>query len=195
MSSSYGGTDTFPATAEIPDDSDPRDAASVTVPLEALFDRTYYLKRRGILGTYIAAADDETGSVGQSFTNHAAWTDGASGFYINIPGAVVGDILLIDCAFGSRFDSTDPTHFGKFRLYIEDNREGTPVPATPAGAFVRLDGNADHANILFQRSIVSRHVVAAAGSTRVNIQGRVTHSGDTVSVDMTYAMRVTHVRI
>jgi hypothetical protein len=46
MSSQYEGLAVFPTSFAIPDDSDARDAASVGVGLEALGDRTAYLKDR-----------------------------------------------------------------------------------------------------------------------------------------------------
>jgi len=46
MATQYEGKDEFPASFEIPDDNDDLDAASVGVGLEALADRTQYLKRR-----------------------------------------------------------------------------------------------------------------------------------------------------
>ncbi len=44
MSGTYSGSVTFPATFTIPDDSDAPTASSVNVPIEALGDRTAYLK-------------------------------------------------------------------------------------------------------------------------------------------------------
>lgn len=47
MATQYAGDpDSFPASFELPDDNDDLDAASVGVGLEALADRTQYLKRR-----------------------------------------------------------------------------------------------------------------------------------------------------
>ena len=44
MSTTYGGTATYPALITLPSDGDTRDAASVNTGLEALADRTEYLR-------------------------------------------------------------------------------------------------------------------------------------------------------
>jgi len=78
MPTAYAGTNTYPATFDIPADTDQRNAASVGVGLEALGDRTAYLKAR--LGAeWIAEVDaDEEKALSTLATSVAAAYPGAT---------------------------------------------------------------------------------------------------------------------
>ncbi len=108
MSSQYAGDDLFPTDYAIPDDSDPRDAASVNVAFEALGDRTIYLHARVddawriIYDETAAAGDiDAVGQYQTSITNTTAWTpliDGSVPMLIVLPSVKAGDRINVQCS-------------------------------------------------------------------------------------------------
>lgn len=81
MSAPYAGTNTYPATYDIPADGDARTAASVNTGLQALGDRTTYLAAR--LGSYRMVAcdvfDPGAGSGLLCSSGALAWGDGTTG--------------------------------------------------------------------------------------------------------------------
>ncbi len=79
MSTTYGGTNTYPALITLPSDGDTRDAASVNTGLEALADRTEYLRAQfpGLADSMFQIVPLNAPCVG---LESAGWTsDGALG--------------------------------------------------------------------------------------------------------------------
>lgn len=95
MSSSYAGNPAaFATTITIPDDGDPKNAASVNIPFEVLADRTAYLFNSGLYKSYYTA-------LASNFTHTWAFGDpnatvDVTGLTVSVLNTVPGDILCID---------------------------------------------------------------------------------------------------
>jgi hypothetical protein len=86
MSTTYAGANVFPVGITIPSDGDAENASSVNVPIEALADRTVYLKAvAAVLSARLDVKDLEpalnfSASNAQSFV-HAVWNPVTSAWY------------------------------------------------------------------------------------------------------------------
>lgn len=79
MPTAYAGTDTYPATFDIPSGGDTRNAASVNTALEALGNRTKWLKNRAGLYRIAQVSDayaDSTSWTTLGSTDQATWGTG-----------------------------------------------------------------------------------------------------------------------
>jgi hypothetical protein len=192
--STHDGLDIWTDTATLPDDgpTNGRDAASVNTPLKTNLDRTKWLKNTNGL-FYVYAAEDETAPITlESFTDHTGYT-AATNAKVDVPNCKVGDKLIVDATFIASFDGTLASHYGKFRLKHTDNASGSPAVVSVTGALAWLD-----ATTLNQaKSITLAQVltVGTAGTTRVGIQGTVTHAGLTLQIAVACVIRVHHMRL
>lgn len=94
MSTPYAGNPAaFPTDYLIPDDGESKNATSVNVALEALGDRTAYLKARAI--NTIAGVPQSTGPVAATFSTASATDVDITGMTLTIADCEIGDILVI----------------------------------------------------------------------------------------------------
>jgi hypothetical protein len=182
MSSIYNGTNSYPTGMTIPDDGDPRNAASANVALEALADRTTYLKTRLdpiTLSNLVLVqwksirfedvSETETGH-GSPVTT-AAWA--SFGGFTSPPTIVtaVGDVVeAVVQAHALIQDSGSGTSRGW--IQFEGNQNGTGAVAVP-GSKVQMGQNLASAVMVVPFTLVSLDIVTAAGSYAGSLRGRV----------------------
>jgi hypothetical protein len=167
MPTPYAGNDVFPASTNLPTDLDALDAASVNVALEAVLDRTVYLRSRVPLVGSFSASSPPTFS---SF-NTASFVSPLSGGTFDIAGCEVGDLILCDAFFQVELNTN--TDEASFRLIASDDVTGTPTAETQVPeARVRLIPRAGDSSSVWPASMGGIWEVTAAGTTRITIQGK-----------------------
>ncbi|WP_437798511.1 hypothetical protein [Sorangium sp. So ce693] len=187
----YGGNDTFPELAELVNDGSGRDAGSVDVPLEALFDRTRYLGNRHVRVTYHVAYDDDGDSIAAlaPTSTYADWLPaGSNVFYVDVPSVAPTDVLLIDCSSGLEFvaDGVDDQSF--VRIVAVAPNASVVVPAG-ASSFSELR------NSRFPFSISTRLVAAQSGTYRIKLQGKTKNGGvGEITLYHSFSLRVVHLK-
>lgn len=179
-------------STEIPDDGKKLMASDVNVALEAAFDNFAYLKGRGVVAIYSYAFDNENpinnGMIAEQFTT-SAYVDGAK-VRLDIPGAQVGDVVLVDFAAFFVCDTKQVGEWGDVRLVVTQGYGGqAPVSAPMAGARVFLPGTyaypGDPAGVRHFNTMGSATgglLVSVAGTVRIGLQGKTGFSGGSVQI-------------
>lgn len=138
MPTPYSGIDNFPASYNIPADTDNADATSVNTGLEALGDRTTWLKNRSgemWLRTLNYTTVDDVSSGVSVFPPTTQWTSGAipgmnnatavtglSVLSATVPSPGLTDVLFFDAAFSvqtnddSSFAANDAQFEWRFKI-------------------------------------------------------------------------------
>jgi hypothetical protein len=183
-----GNVNNFPAQITLPDDGTDLKAADVNVALEALADRTAYLKTHTVLGVYTFIFDEEDVIYQKIFsgTNYASPT--APDLTVNVPNAQAGDLILVDANFGLLLLDGGA---GSVRLVAIDNALGGGSAAPILGG--RFVHNVDGSRL--PCTLVGTWVVVASGTTRIQVQGKVLSAPTKVIVERIVSIRVTHVRL
>lgn len=175
-----------------PDDGDDPDVASVMPMLGGVADDVSRLARGRTIAVYTYAVEDETAPIVlETFADHTGYTT-ATNAKVDVPNCLVGDTLLVDVAAVAKFDGTLANHYGKIRLKQTDDVSGTPAFTTVTGALVWFDSSL--ANSAEKFSLTHALTVVEAGTTRVGLQGIVTNSGDTLTLEVACVIRVQHMR-
>lgn len=129
MSSQYAGDDLFPTDYAIPDDSDPRDAASVNVAFEALGDRTKYLYNRVddawrvVDDQSVALGDVDSTGTYRTVSSTATWvnlTDSIDPMIVHALNVKAGDRIHVTFTGNSQVlsdNATSPTLYIRGRVY------------------------------------------------------------------------------
>lgn len=125
---------TYGGASQIPSDGDPRNAASVNVPLEALFDRTQIV--RPALGLYKSSSlttvthSDDQGTT--AWCTSAILSSGTSGAitssFLVLQGVAVGDILEVMFVGNTDINNTANNEL-EISLYAFNGTPGTAIPA------------------------------------------------------------------
>lgn len=191
----YNGNPSIPSLVtgtELPDDGKKLKASDVNVALGAAFDNFAFLKGRGVVGVYSYAFDSENPVnnlwIAETFTTNA-YVNGTK-VILDIPGAQVGDVVLVDFAGFFACDLTQVGEWGDVRLVVTQGFGG-PTPATAAlmGTRVFLPGTYSfpgeppgtrHFNTM--GSATAGLVVAVAGTVRIGTQGKAGFSGGTAQI-------------
>lgn len=178
-----------------PQDGDAPDVASVNVFLEGLADDVSRLANSRVIGVYTYAAEDESAPVVlETFTDHTGYTT-ATNAHVDVPNCLTNDTLIVDAYGIAKFNGGgSASHYGKIRLKQTNDYGGTPSNTSVTGALVWFD---DSGGLLRadKFTIPATLTVMADGTTRVAIQGTVTHSGDTLEVMVACVIRVQHMRL
>jgi hypothetical protein len=183
-----GNVDNFPAQITLPDDGTDLKAADVNVALEALADRTAYLKTHSILGVYTFIVDSELLIYQKVFSGTSYASPTAPDLTVDVPNAKAGDLLLVDASFGLILLNGGA---GNVRLVAIDNALGggsvAPIPGARFG--LNVDG------LRLPCTLVGKWIVGAAGATRIQVQGKVQSAPSTITVEGVVSIRVTHARL
>lgn len=199
MSNPYAGGETWSDTIPIPEDGDPRDAASVAVPLEGLKNDTAYLKARGpfVRSAFIwpisAPAENET-LFAFSSGSYASPIDGDLDLgpeepFVSIEDVRVGDTLKILITGSVLYADTSEDAF--MRLRIADDYEGTPTVVTPPSAICHVGAT----QVAVPFVLEYEHAVAEAGTTQVRLEGKKTGAGPNLLIKTAFRMVVEHSRL
>ncbi len=186
MPSAFAGDPTvFPATYLIPSDGDDRDAASVNVALEALGDRTAWLKARvSDFFEYTNSANSggdptsqETFSYG---TIGSTWTKSTI-IKVDITGCKAFDILQCRLHIGAvNLSSTNPaSHLTSLRMYVTDDLGGgseTDFVVSGSHGMIDDDGTTNGTDIYHSYASHGRHGVSFDGTCRVGFEVRLRSS-------------------
>lgn len=177
MATTYSGIDNYPTSFEEPDDNDQRDAASFGVGLEALADRTTYLRRRGIVAVETLAFDDEVSILAENFTT-AIFADSAS-LVLDVENIEVGDFLCIDfCVHTLMNGAADPNNYGKIRIKATSDWGGDNIGETVIGNICYVSDHIGGVTGQAQtHTMVSTFAATAAGTTRINVECKITTTG------------------
>lgn len=180
----YAGSDAFASDFTIPDDTAPPTASNLLVSIEALADRTVWLKNRTgshrlvASGRFVVADAGETFAVVSIGGNDAAWN---STSYTNDPthlqlasiaGVLVNDIIELDVS-GS-IGKVSATHASLSKLIVND---GGVLDV--AGARFAFGDTGDTHSI--PAAIVGEHVATHNGTLVVGLDGRVTNVATTLA--------------
>lgn len=195
MPTQYAGNpNNYPASAGLPADSDPRSAASVNVPFEAVLDRTAFLKKRGVVqeirfrdSVENTALYDFDTNVYTSGKDPAARGTGPEDPKAMVVGVEVGDLMIVH-VHGSFV--TTAADFGHFRLRAIHNYEGTPVPVVVAS--VRVGENSVAAAGAF--SLTAIFAATAAGDTHILLEGKKDNGTGVLHIVDEVAITGLHVR-
>lgn len=177
----YAGSDTFPSDFTIPDDSAPPTASNLLVSIEALGDRTTWLKNRTGSHRVVARAatevpdNSDTGAVVVLGGNNAAWS---SFSYTN-------NAATLPLATYSGLEINDEIEFEISGFTETDNVNGigyTKVLAfeSAAGTFsVQGAKVATPEGWSGPTSIAGRYVVTHSGTVSLGLDGKVAHTAST----------------
>ena len=161
-----GNVDNFPAQIALPDDGTELKAADINVAIEALADRTAYLKTHTVLGVYTFVVDDEILVYQKVFSSTNYTSPVAPDLTVDVPNTKAGDLLLVDASFGLQLHNGG---VGNVRLVATDNAlGGGSVAPVPGG---RFGHNVE--NMRLPCTLMGKWTVGAAGTTRTQVQGKV----------------------
>ena len=179
-----GSSATYPATYLIPSDGDDRDAASVNVALEALGDRTEFLRARQ--NDYFhytnstSSGGDPTLIETFAFNTIAnAWTV-STAVKVDVPSCIAFDQLLCRLHIGvfNFYNMGAAIGGASFRIYYIDDFGGTPtqgvVLGSHGGVKVGVIGDDD---FWIPVATHGRHTVAFNGTCRIGLEIRLTLTG------------------
>ncbi|WP_437285670.1 hypothetical protein [Sorangium sp. So ce406] len=160
----YSGQERFPASFETVNDGSGRDAASVNVGLEALADRTLFLRNVGFRRVAFWYYDDQVRFRAWAFnsTTYSPNFTFPDDWVVTVPNTRVGDIITIDASGFFNADST----FGFWKVGATDNVTGGGTEVLTPG-LMRLGGGAQ-----MWATFTTLHTVAVAGTTRIRLLGR-----------------------
>lgn len=181
----YAGQDQFPGLIELPADNTGRDAASTNVPLEALADRTVWLKNQTVISQHAHSAYNPLVLATFSGTNFAQ-----SSIERIVNGARAGEMLSIDLSVNLQYVGTTG-NWGNLRVAVIE-RWGTPNPATytPQGT-IMIMGQTGATTYAAGASLVTLHPVQSDGNIRVVVEGRTEPTaGMVLRVVGSYGLRV-----
>lgn len=170
MPSDYAGTDAFPAAIELPSDGDPRSAASVAAPLEALADRTAWLARRRV--TLVDRLAWEDAAPLHEFT--ATFFDGFTNGWIDVPDCLADDVILVDLSFQTILGTTATS--GEVRLSARDAWTGVETLGPITGARTTFSAYVISGSpllLLNSAHLSASWTVADPGTTRIAIEGKI----------------------
>lgn len=162
----YSGQDRFPASFETVNDGSGRDAASVNVGLEALADRTLFLRNVGFRRVAFWSYDDQDSFRAWAFNSNSTTYSPNFTFpddwVVTVPNTRVGDIIMIDASTLFNVDS----EFAFWKIGATDNVDGGGTEILTPG-LVRLGAGAQT-----WATLTTLHTVAVAGTTRFRLLGR-----------------------
>ena len=191
MPVNYGGNPAlFPPLFQIPSDGDQRDATSVDVAIEALGDRTAYLKDRAVVATYYDQDDIDFGGAEPFATYVAVGYTYVAPISSLVTTCRVGDGLLIN--FKSSVIMNDPGA-GGLRLATTQDFGGAAVNAAIPGSSIRVTNN----GMVYTRavSMSARVIIGTAGDCRVEVEGKVDAAGNPLLLLQSWSIMVEHVRL
>jgi hypothetical protein len=163
----YAGNDVFPASADTVNDGTGRDAASVNVGIEALLDRTMWLRRRA-LEFYSHIPSHTTVNPVQVWNS---FTPAEYGAVIIIPDLNVGDV--IDAQFTATALHHQPTGADDGTLFfrLTEGYGGSPADHNLSS---RIAMPSAAGNVwTFGATMRARHTIIAAGTVRIAVLGQV----------------------
>jgi len=178
-----GSSATYPSTYLIPSDGDDRNAASVNVALEALGDRTEWLRARQ--NDYFQYTNSTNASgdpaLVETFTYAVisnAWTKSAV-IKVDIASCVAFDQL--QCRLHGLFILSATSAYASlmsYRLYATDDVSGTPSDSVVLGSHSAIGANdgTNGADKYWPVSPHGRHTVAFNGTCRIGLQLRLRNS-------------------
>jgi len=160
----YSGQELFPAAFETVNDGSGRDAASVNVGLEALADRTLFLRNVGFRRVAFWSYDDQINFRAWSFnsTTYSPNFTFPDDWVVTVPNTRVGDIIMVDASALFNADS----EFAFWKIGATDNVDGGGTEILTPG-LVRLG-----AGVQTWATLTTLHTVAVAGTTRFRLLGR-----------------------
>ncbi|AUX25166.1 uncharacterized protein SOCEGT47_057100 [Sorangium cellulosum] len=160
----YSGQERFPASFETVNDGSGRDAAGVNVGLEALADRTLFLRNVGFRRVAFWSYDNQSSFRSWAFnsTTYSPNVTFPNDWVVTVPNTRVGDIIMVDA---SAFLNADAT-FAFWKIGATDNFTGGGTEVLTPG-LVRLGGGAQ-----MWATFTTLHTVAVAGTTRLRLLGR-----------------------
>lgn len=161
-----GNVDNFPAQTTLPDDGAELEAADLNVAVEALTDRTAYLKARGFIDVYSFATDTEIApsATVESFAATGSTYKDSAILRIDVQSCEVGDVVLVDASMPASFTGANAGSFCFLRIAATQGQGGNaPSTANLPGALMFFQGTS-----LYQSTTFSAEVrVTTAGTVRV----------------------------
>lgn len=186
MPTIYSGNDTFPASSNIPSGGDLRNASSVNTPLEALFDRTVWLKNRSNELFQYVNSTEASGATALLETFTYAGTSGAwtkSGIIkVDVPGCVAFDQLQCRLHIGalSYLTTASVARSIDVKIYVTDDLGGgSETDSTALGSlgYLAAGSYANGTDDFYTYATHGKHGVAFSGTCRVGFEFRINNSG------------------
>lgn len=169
MSGTYSGNDAFPTSITIPSDGDARAASSVNAALEALADRTVYLKSNGFLDIWQNANNDDASA--EQFTT-TSYVD-STAIVLTVDDCKTNDVIDIVCTTSTNQTGTPGDSW--FQIFAVDNYNGTPTANIEVlGAGQKL---LDASGSIRTVALSGMHVVTEDGDCRVKLAGKIQTAG------------------
>ncbi|AKT38246.1 hypothetical protein [Chondromyces crocatus] len=170
----YAGQDTFPSSLELLADNTGRDASSTNVSLEALADRTVWLKNRSAATHYVRSFYNPLALATFNGTNFTQ-----SNIARTLTGSKAGDRLSIDLVANLEYVGTTG-NWGNLRVAVIE-RYDTPNPTTfyPEGT-IMIMGATGSSTYAAGASLIAEHPLQSDGNVRVVVEGRTQASATAV---------------
>ena len=191
----YAGQELFPQSFELISDNTGRDAASANVGLEALADRTQYLRTHGYAGIeswFYSTEGPPVAGVNMwpfNSSSYAPNTLNASALSVSFPDTRPGDEFAIDF-FGNTFCTPAAGVEAFLAVHATDNFGGGGVETKVPSALWRfgISGNLPPA------MLTGRWTAQAPGTTRFRLLGRLSAPGNTFGIAVVASLRVLRFR-
>lgn len=153
---------------ECPSDGAKAAAADIRRVAAACLGNHEYLFNRRKRIPVVWVFDDDT----QPFHDFAtsSYTDPSSDGYVDVTGVLAGDVIMVQGMFTCQNQAGTPGTFGaRIRLTAVDDFGGAPVTTPVPGA----RGYVTSPNEITPVTLIGKHTVVRAGTTRIKVQGRI----------------------
>lgn len=173
MPTPYTGSIVYPASYNIPSDGDERDATSVNAALEALGDRTTYLKARtGAINILQGGGFTGSGSITSTSPVQLQSNVPADEGYLDVPNCLAGDLLHIQMEAAQFVSQANIPDAAETRLYLFDDFGG-PNEVTYIGPGTVIHQLHASAHIFQCIHLSWIHTVVEPGTCRASYYGQI----------------------
>lgn len=164
-------------------------AADVQAGLQATADWIAYLNARRPVVSFRA---NSSGVSTEHFSDHTGYTT-STVTYVDVAGALVGDIIAVDFCWVGRFEAASPYsgHYGYFKPVITEDYGGTNANLGTLGSIVKLGAvDPGYTYALYHPcSFTYSFAVTVAGTCRISLGGTVSNAGDDLSLSTSWSAR------
>ncbi len=176
MPSSYSGNDVFPSAADIPSDGDAKDVSSVNVSLEAVLDRTTWLKNRSndlwYYNNNVGGGDPSLIETHEYNVIGTTWTKSAV-ILKDIPSCVAFDQLFCRLHIGGIIaGGGSGVPLVSYRLYSIQDYGGAAIQAAVPGSQAAFGLDANDPDYIVPIHTAGRVSISTNGTCRIGLEIR-----------------------
>lgn len=167
---------------ECPSDGARAAAADIRrVAAAALGNHEYLFNRRKRIPVVWVFDDETPPFLFYQFSLDSAYEDPATDGYVDVPNVAIGDVIMVQGMFLCENSGAATGEGGRVRLTAVDDFGGAPVTNAVPGARAYISpGTSPN---MVPVTLIGKHVVVRAGTTRIKVQGRVNAAGEFLQIN------------